>query len=286
MRRTVLALVALGLVATAGCTGSGSSSSATTTTASTVAAAHGGGSTSGTFQTSGVRTILSPIGLNVRSMPSASAPVLGSAAQGVTLNVLGHTDEGGGWYHVMGATVSSGYITDNPTDSAAGAFTAYSDDGSNFSALYPSKWTATAVPPDGVVFRPPSGGDSIMVSAAAKVSQLPQDQTGYHRDMATTKVVCGVTGELVTYSQSTTASPASPPTLPGGAVAERYLIRIDLTLDPTHAVGVDAFLADLGQAGPVDNVISSLSFPAPQCQGGSAATGGPTTSTLPSTTGT
>ncbi|HEX3424851.1 MAG TPA: SH3 domain-containing protein [Acidimicrobiales bacterium] len=287
MRRSGRALVALalalGLAATAGCTGGGPSSSGTTTTASRAPAAGGGSSTTGASQTSGVRTILSPIGLNVRSMPSATAPVLGSAAQGATLNVLGHTDQGGGWYQVMGATVRSGYITDNPLDSAAGTFMAYSDDASNFSVLYPSKWTATAVPPDGVVFHSPSGGDSILVTAAAKVSQLAQDQLGYHRDTATTQVVCGVTGQVVTYTQSTTSA-TTLAALPGGTVAERYLIQIDLTLDPTHAVGVDAFLSDLSQAGPADDVISSLSFPVPQCQGGAASGSGPTTSTLLPTT--
>ena len=62
------------------------------------------------IQTSGTRTVLSPIGLNVRDQPAATGRVLGVAGQGAALAVIGYTPAGGGWYHVHGATVT-GWIS-------------------------------------------------------------------------------------------------------------------------------------------------------------------------------
>ena len=42
-------------------------------------------------QTSGPRTVLSPVGINVRAGARRSAPVIGTAAWGSVLTVLGHT---------------------------------------------------------------------------------------------------------------------------------------------------------------------------------------------------
>ncbi|HLI74701.1 MAG TPA: SH3 domain-containing protein, partial [Acidimicrobiales bacterium] len=55
------------------------------------------GAASSTTAAGGVRTVLSPIGLNIRSQPSSSASVVRTAAQGAVLTVLAHTDQGGGW---------------------------------------------------------------------------------------------------------------------------------------------------------------------------------------------
>lgn len=232
-------------------------------------------------QTSGTRTVLSPIGLNVRSQPSATASILGSAAEGATLTVLGHS---AGWYNVKGATVT-GYITDDPTLSAAGTFMSYSDGQGAYSLLYPDGWTAIAAPPSAVVFHPATGHDSIVVSTAATIGQLGDDQLGYHQDSSTEVVVCGVTGQLVTYAQQGAAATATTaPVLPGTTVSEQNLVQINLTLDPTHALGVDANLSDLDQVPTVDDVINSLSFPFPQCQGGSTSTPGPATSVVTATT--
>ncbi len=255
------------LLLAAACSGPSKSASPPTSSSTTAATVAGGASTTVPVQTSGTRTVLSPIGINLRAQPSTTATILGSAAQGATFTVLGHA---AGWYNVRGATMT-GYITDDPSLSAAGEFTAYSAGGGSFSALYPVAWSATTVPPAGVVLRPPSGHDSIVVTTAATVSQLGQDQLGYQQDTSSVAVVCGVTGELVTYTQ---ASGTTPPTttvaLPGGVVAEHFLVQIDLTLDAQHALGLDANLADLDQMPAVDDVINSLSFPFPQCQGGSA----------------
>lgn len=269
------------LVAVAGCSGGGSSGSATTTTQTSIVSPTGGGgaagATSTTVQASGDRTVLSPIGLNVRSGPSTSASVLGSAAEGTTLTVRGHTDQGGGWYQVKGATVSSGYITDNPSLSAPGDFQSYSDGSGAFSALYPMTWMSKMLPPAGVVFLPPSGHDSIIITTAATAKQLGQAQAGYHTTGSKSTVVCGVTGQLTTYMQ-VTGTTQTAPSLPAGSVAEQYLVQIDLTLDPMHALGVEAFLADISQLPTVENVMNSLSFPFPACEGG-ASSAASTTST-------
>ena len=55
-------------------------------------------------QTSGPRTVLSPVGINVRAEATKSAPVLGTAERGSVLTVLGHTAANGGWYEVKGAS--------------------------------------------------------------------------------------------------------------------------------------------------------------------------------------
>src|SRR5258708_40287660 len=71
-----------------------------------------GASASSGAQTSGVRTVLAPLGLNLRSADSSQSQVLGTVAQGTLLNVVGHSDSNGGWYHVKGDT-TSGWITAN-----------------------------------------------------------------------------------------------------------------------------------------------------------------------------
>jgi hypothetical protein len=278
-----------------GCSGSGKPTAAPTTTAGSgsLATTLPGGSASTTvpIQVSGPRTVLSPIGLNIRSAPSKTGAVVGTAGQGATLTVLGHTDQGGGWYQVKGTT-TTGYITDNPVLSAEGKFTAYSSTPLNFAALYPEHWTVTEAPTS-VVFHPPSGSDSVAVSTAATVSQLGRSRSGYRQDSSETVVVCGVTGDLVTLVQGSSATattaaaappPSTPPTSAGAGVAERYLILVRLKLDAQHALGVDANLADLAQLQTIKNIIYSISFPFPQCQQGASPGGADTSSTAPPTT--
>jgi hypothetical protein len=271
----------------AGCHGSTKPAGVAPTTVSTAngsASTVAGASTSSTIaiQTSGARTVLSPVGLNLRATPSKSGAVVGTAGQGATLTVLSHTDAGGGWYQVKGATVT-GYITDNPVLSAEGKFTAYSSSPINFSALYPETWMATEAPPASVVFHPGTGSDSIVVTGAATASQLKRGRGGYHQDSSDTIVVCGVTGQLVILEQApgSTAASTPPATVAGGVVSERYLVQIRLTLDAQHALGVDANLGDLAQLTTAKSVIYSISFPFPQCEQGTSPN---TSSTAPATT--
>jgi hypothetical protein len=227
------------------------------------------------IQTNGPRTVLSPIGLNVRTEPSKTSAVAGTAGQGAVLTVIGHTDQAGGWYQVKGATVT-GFITDNPTLSANGRFAAYGSDQHYVSLLYPEKWSSTEVPPASVAFRPPTGGDSINVTTAATTAQLARGRAGYRQDSSSVLVVCGVTGDLVTFAQVNFSSPNSappsskPPPSTAAPATERYLVQLHLTLDGQHALAVDANLADLADLQTVKDVAHSISFPFPQCEQGAS----------------
>jgi hypothetical protein len=214
-------------------------------------------------QTSGVRTVLSPLGLNIRAQASKAAPIVRTVAQGATLTVTGHTDQGGGWFAVKGTTVT-GWITDNPLLSAEGRFMSYTSSAHQFSTLYPEAWTFAEVPPAGVVFRPRSGSDSVVVTAASTADQLGHGRGGYQQGYRAVLVVCGVTGDLVTYSQVGGAPPTAP--APGGAQPQHYLAQIRLTLDAQHALGFDANLASISGLQAVRDLLSATSFPFPQCE--------------------
>ena len=258
--------------------GSNTPASSRSTTTLGVAASTTTSAPAGT-QTTGTRTVISPIGLNVRSAPSSTASVLGTAAQGVTLTVLGYTAQGGGWYQVKGSTVT-GYISSDATLSAQGAFMGYSAPSGAFSALYPSGWTATAEPPSGVDFYPSGGSDSIVVTTATSTAALGQVQTGYSQVNSSSAVVCGVTGNLVTYM--TTAATSTPSaTAVGGTTLEAYQVQIALTLGTKQYLGVTANLASLNDLPTVQDLVYSLSFPIAQCVGAAAV---PPSTTTPSTT--
>ena len=228
-------------------------------------------------QTSGTRTVLSPVGLRVHKAPSKSAPVLGSAAEGVALTVLGYTSSDGGWFKVKGATVT-GWITALPTLSAPGEFQSYSS--SQFAALYPNNWTeaalhpSAAVPPtsagakpaatSSVVFHPTSGSGDIVVTAAGSVAQLPQGRAGYSRKSVTQVVACGVTAGLVVFQQS--GAPPANSSATSVPQSLTYLAEIRFAVDKQHALGVYADMTDLGATFQiVKALVSSMTFNSPQC---------------------
>jgi hypothetical protein len=216
-----------------------------------------------TPQTSGPRTVLSPIGLNVRAQPAKTAQVLGTAAQGTVLNVLAHSDQTGGWFQVKGATVT-GWISDSPTLTAQGKFNAYMQNTGQFGALYPATWTTAAVPPASVVFRAPSGGETIVVTTGMNVGQLGVGRAGYRRSGSEQVLACGVTSYLDTYAQSGTPTTTAP--APGGAAPQQNLAQVRLTLDPQHALGIDANLTDMSQLQTVRDFVNAVTFPFPQCE--------------------
>jgi hypothetical protein len=206
-------------------------------------------------QTTGSRTILSPIGVNVRAQPSKAAKRLGGAAQGTVLTILGHTDSGGGWFEVKGATVT-GWISADPTLSAPGVFRIFSS--GEFSALYPATWSTAGYPPLHVHFQPGSGPDLIVVAVAPAVTRLPSVPPGYGQSSSTQIVVCGVTSNLITYQHvASTSSTAAP-----------YFALARLPVDASHALGFYANLSDVGPSlGVFKEVLASASFPAKQCTG-------------------
>lgn len=134
--RALAAAVALG-VGLAACGSSGHHGTATTVARSTTVPTT---TTVPGVQTTGDRTVLSPIGLNVRAGPTKADRVVGTAAQGVVLTVLGYTSAAGGWYHVKGSS-ATGWISGDPMLSAAGLFTTYSSGRLLFNALYPATWS-------------------------------------------------------------------------------------------------------------------------------------------------
>ena len=221
------------------------------------------GTSSTTEQTTGARTVLAPVGLNIRAQPSTAAPVVRTAAQGAVLTVLAHTAQGGGWFQVRGPTVS-GWITDNPTLSAPGTFTSYSSTTHQVSLFYPEGWTAAEATPTTVVFHPASGGDTVAVTTATTVDQLGRGRAGYTESDSTQVVVCGITTNLVTYTLQGTP-PASG--LPSGVTAGHFLAQVRVTLDPQHALGLDANTADPSGLEMFRAIVSSVTFPFPQCQG-------------------
>jgi hypothetical protein len=207
-------------------------------------------------QTSGPRTVLSPIGLHVRAGPSLTAKVLGTASQGIVLTVLGHTAQAGGWYEVKGETVT-GWISASPTLSAPGRFSGFTSSVHQFAALYPVAWRVAETPAS-AVFRAPSSAESIAVGTAPTVTALGRGQAGYSLIRSESVVACGVTGDLDTYVN---ASPSAASPLPA------YYAQIRLTLDAKHALGITANLANPAQVQAVRDFVNSVTFPYPQCQG-------------------
>jgi uncharacterized protein YgiM (DUF1202 family) len=237
-------------------------SSSTTTTAPTTTTTS---TTVPLTQASGPRTVLSPIGLNVRAKPSKKAPVLGIAAQGAVFQVLGHTTLDGGWYKVAGAT-ATGWVSGSPALSAPGNFSSY--DSSAFGVLYPASWSFVTATPTSVVFHAPQPGvDTVVFTRAAKESQLSTVIAGYRYNTSEQVVACGVTAHIYTYSQ------ASPPATAARQLAplEQYRAQVVLVLDATHVLGITANLSALAQLRIFLDFVNSVTFPYPQCVGGPPA---------------
>jgi hypothetical protein len=244
----------LALVVALGACGSSGRHAAPTTTPTTATTAPAPLTTVPGIQTSGPRTVLSPIGLNLRAQPARSSHILGTAAPGAVLDVLRHVAQGGGWFEVKGAT-HTGWIIDSRTLSAPGLFRSYAS--AQFAVLYPSTWTAGASPPSTVTFRAGTGPESIVVRTATTVAQLGAGRAGYGQVRSQTVVACGITEDLHTYTYAAT----------GAAQPTPDLAQLRVGLDAHHALGIDANLTDTSQLQIVRDFINSVTFPAPQCQG-------------------
>jgi hypothetical protein len=203
--------------------------------------------------------VLSPIGLNVRAGPSRSAKVIGSAAYGTVLQLLGHTSQHGGWYKVQGATLT-GWISANPAYSAHGQFNSYTS--SSFSVLYPAGWKQSGSPRSGVTFRSPAPTEKVVITTAPSLAKLPpvSRAAGVSQSSSRLFVACGVTGYFVTYTT---------------AVPNRYLAAIALRLGAHQALGLRATFTALSQLRTVLDFVNSLSFEISVCVGGL-----PTTTTV------
>jgi hypothetical protein len=240
-----------------------STSTSTTTTTAPVAQAHG------------PVTVLSPIGLHVRAGPSRSAKVVGSAAYGAVLQLLAYTSQHGGWYKVLGTTLT-GWISADPAYSARGQFSSFRAPA--FSVLYPAGWKQAGLPRTGVTFRSPSPTEKVVITTAPSLAKLPPAAQGAGVSQSSSRifVACGVTGYFVTY---TTSAP------------HQYLAGIALRLDAHHALGVRATFSSPSQVRTVLDFVNSLSFPFAVCVGGpppsttvAHAKGAPKTTVAKSTT--
>lgn len=200
---------------------------------------------------SGDRTVLSPIGLNVRAGPSKSAAVIGTAAQGVVLRLLGHTSVAGGWYKVRGSTVT-GWITADPADSAPGRFGYYTS--SAFNILYPGGWTSAGSPGLGVTFRSPNPVERVVVTAAPTLAKLGPVHQGSGVSVSGSQhvVACGVTTVLYSYATPTPGYELADVVVPAAA---------------HHFIGIRATLKSPKQLATVLDFVNSLSFPFPVCIG-------------------
>jgi Bacterial SH3 domain len=198
----------------------------------------------------GELTVLSPIGLNVRAEPSRSAKVIGIAAQGVALALVGHTATDGGWYRVGGATVI-GWISADPRFTAPGHFGYYSS--SAFNVLFPAGWVASGKPGTGVTFRPRSSPEQVVIKTSTSVAKLPAvNGKGIAQYSSQQVDACGVTADLYSY---TTAG------------HHGYYADAAMSLGSGHALGLKATLTSLSQMKTVLDFVNSISFPLPICVG-------------------
>jgi hypothetical protein len=227
-----------------------------------------GGTSSGSAQTSGVRTVLAPLGLNLRDADASTGKLLGTVAQGTVLNVIGHSDSNGGWYHVKGDT-TSGWITANANFTSAHRFTLYQSQQHGFNVLYLENWTFTESQ-TATVFRPQSGGgQAIVVRTAATLDQLgAAGIPGYTLASTDSVEVFGVTANLRVFSRTGSVAPSpgadQPPPL-------AHLAEIRLAIDSTRAMRLDFGYEAGGDISQFTDFFNSMSFPPPSSPGASPA---------------
>jgi hypothetical protein len=234
--------------ALAGCNGS-SHPPPTTTTTSRAPVTTTTTTVPGT-QLSGPRTVLSPIGLNVRQSPSKSSKILASAAQGVTFTVKGHSPADGGWYEVQGSS-ANGWISANPTLSAAGTFLPFQSNHLGFAVLYPDNWLEETLP-NSVVFKAPPGTAETVTFRAGPPATLPHGHAGYELTSTQTVIPCGVTTTLYVYMPVSATGPVVPQ------------VRIPVTTKETLAI--DGVLPSKAYMQSFDNFVNSVTFANPQCR--------------------
>lgn len=220
----------------------------------------GGGSTTGSsgtsVQTGGIRTVLAPLGLNLRDQPSTGGAVLGSLGEGTVVTVIGHSDAGTGWYQVKGAT-TTGWMTADPRFSSPNHFQAYESSQHGFSTLYPDSWNFSDSGAAAVVFTPQTAsGLRITVATGASLDALgAPGKQGYAVSQGDSVEVFGVTGTIRLFDRGAiapagttapigatpaaatpSASAAATGTSPDSAP---HLAEIRLTVNATNAVRID-----------------------------------------------
>ncbi len=220
-----------------------------------------------------VRTVLSPLGLNIHADAAKTAGVVGVAAQGALLTVLDYKSSDSGWYRVQGQTVT-GWIVSDPSLTAGGQLTSYQSS-RGFSSLYPAAWTFAEEPND-TLFRPQQGSSAtIVVRTAASIAAFGQEAPGYSSTYVDDAlIVCGYTGKLVEYVQSSGAPAATPNG--SSATALQYYADIRLRFDGTHAMQLAFNYSDQKQLQIFEDFYNAITFPYPQCQAPASPAPNPT----------
>ena len=226
------------------------------------ATSNGSASASAGPQTSGTRTVLAQLGLNLHDQPAVTAHIAGTAARGVELTVIAYRPDDGGWYQVKGQT-TTGWITADPSLSAAGSFLQLNSDDKQYSALYPQTWTYADSAAE-TVFMPQSGDASIVVRPAASRDRV--GLPGYQQASDTQVVACGYTGDLITYTGGPAAP--SPTTDPEGGKIRRLarFAQIWLKFDATHFLDIEYNYATDADLQTFADFYNGIVFPHQQCE--------------------
>ncbi|MGI8846646.1 MAG: SH3 domain-containing protein [Candidatus Dormibacteria bacterium] len=218
-----------------------------------------------TPQTSGTRTVLAALGLNIRDAPARTANIIGNGARGTELTVLAYKADNGGWYQVKGQTLT-GWITSDPIYTANGRFTEFPTGDKKFSALYPADWTFADSPTE-TTFRPQSGSASIAVRPAPTRAALgTPGLPNYTREKSDTVQACGYTGDLITYKGDQSAP--QPTTDAGGGKVNRLprFAQLWLIFDPSHALDIEANFATAAELQTFRDFVSGITYPYQLCQ--------------------
>jgi uncharacterized protein YgiM (DUF1202 family) len=247
----------------------------------TATPAASGGPSSAAAQSSGTRTVLATLGLNMHSAASLSAHVVGTLAWGDTVNVQAYNGSGGpwpgsttpgAWYQVQGSTVT-GWIVADPTLSAAGTLNSTSfGDKQIDGLLYPADWTYADNPGE-ILLQPQTGNDrpTIAIRVAGGLSALGATGiTGYTPVTSNPKtVVCGYTGSEVEYSAPSGAA-AQPTADAGGGQVTRLAhfvqFRATLQSSPPVAIDIEMNYASSDQEMVFANILNSIRYPFPLCE--------------------
>ncbi|HEY6537973.1 MAG TPA: hypothetical protein VI138_02900 [Candidatus Dormibacteraeota bacterium] len=147
-------------------------------------------------------TVIAPLGVNFRSAPSATAPVVGVIPQAVSLPLLSASPAAGGWWKVQGAT-QVGWITADPQYTSTLSFQVFEGAGSvPWSVMYPEGWTFDQKSSGDVAFTGPKGA-TVTFETAVATSQLPPAASAGQTQSGVSSVeVYGVTVSLVRYASS------------------------------------------------------------------------------------
>ena len=255
--RSAILVAAVALLA-----GCGSGNGGTATPVPLSQSSDNGGSTPTPNGAGGtIRTVLSPLGINLHSSASLTASRVGSASQGATLTVLTQQSSNGGWYQVQ-TSAGSGWIVADGTLTAPGYFQSYSSTSRGFAALYPQSWTFAEEAND-ALFRPQQGNQNIVVTSAGSLAGLGQQQlNGYAAKNQTSEVVGGVTWNLITYSYGGSSSPTPDV---GTAVLLTSRQVITLGLDGSHFLRIAYNYSGSPDTAFAD-FYNSMTFPFPQCE--------------------